>query len=199
MSTKLDANTPTSFVTALEAGDGNSTFNASLANTGLSAAAGTAVAISTDTGAYAGPTTYAASFFANGAASPCCKTSPNSTNWTGSNQTGQNAIEQHVQTGPWFTAADMDMWGTSVLGGGGIVHVDFDPTVNGGNTSFNTTDLYNNLIVGGTSFFWHLSDMVFDTVDGKFFVVDSDLAGATIGSWREISPICSAILVPCRR
>ena len=71
----------------------------------------------------------------------------------------------------------MDMWGAAVLGGGGIVHVSADHTVNGGNTSFNTSDLYNNLIVGGTSFFWHLSDMVFDTVDGKFFVVDSDLGG----------------------
>jgi hypothetical protein len=47
----------------------------------------------------------------------------------------------------------------------------------GGATSYNTSDLYNNLIVGGTSQFWHLSDIVFDTVDGKFFVVDSDLSG----------------------
>ena len=71
----------------------------------------------------------------------------------------------------------MDMWNATVLGGGGIVHVSADHLVNGGATSFNTSDLLNNLIVGGTSFFWHLSDMVFDTVDGKFFVVDSDIGG----------------------
>jgi hypothetical protein len=172
-----DANTPTSFITALEAGDGNTTFNASLVNTGLSTSAGTAEAFSFDTGAYAGPTTYAGSYFENGAGTTLLQSIADANNWTGSDQTGQNAIEQHVQTGPWFTSADMDMWGTSALGGGGIVHVGFDSTVSTGSASFNTSDLYNNLIVSGTSQFWNLRDMVFDTVDGKFFVVDSDITG----------------------
>src|SRR6185312_10741032 len=79
--------------------------------------------------------------------------------------------------GQWLVAADMDMWGTSVLGGGGFVHVSRDSTVNSGNTSYNTSNLYNNLIVSGQSQFWNMRDMVFDTVDGKFFVVDSDITG----------------------
>ena len=172
-----NADTPTSFLYASEFADGNTTFNGSLVNTGLSVAAGTAAAISFDSGAYAGPTTYAGSFLQNGASTTLLQSIADPTNWTGANQTGQNAVEQHVQTGPWLTAADMDMWGTSVLGGGGIVHVSEDHTFSSGTTAFNTSDLYNNLIVGGTSFFWHLADMVFDTVAGKFFVVDSDLGG----------------------
>jgi hypothetical protein len=48
-----DANTPTSFLTAVDFADGNTTFNGSLANTGLTAGVN-AVAIGQDDGAYAG-------------------------------------------------------------------------------------------------------------------------------------------------
>ena len=76
-----NAATPTSFLYALEAGDGNTTFNASLANTGLSVGNGTAAAIAFDNRTYAGPTTYAGSFLFNGASQTLLKSISDPNNW----------------------------------------------------------------------------------------------------------------------
>jgi Ca2+-binding RTX toxin-like protein len=171
-----DANTPTSFLYALEAGDGNTTFNASLVNTGLTAG-NTAAAHQNDVAAYAGPTTHAGSFLHNGAGVTLLNSLADSTNWTGDDQDGVNAVEQRVQTGPWLKHADFDVWGAASGGGGGIINVSGDSTVGSGINDFNTSILYNGLLNGGVNVFYHMTDIVFDTVDGKFFLVDSDLGG----------------------
>jgi Ca2+-binding RTX toxin-like protein len=172
-----NANTPTSFITALEAGDNNNSFNASLANTGLSTAAGTAVALQYDVAAYAGPSTYASSFMYNGAGVTLQKSIADPTNWVGDDQDGVNAVEQRVQTSPWLVAADMDMWGATAGGGGGLVNISADHTFGSGIDDFNTSILYNGLLNAGNPVFWHMTDLEFDTVDGKFFLVDSDITG----------------------
>jgi Ca2+-binding RTX toxin-like protein len=172
-----NANTPTSFITALEAGDNNNTFGASLANTGLSTAAGTAVALQYDVAAYAGPSTYASSFMYNGAGVTLQKSIADPTNWVGDDQDGVNAVEQRVQTSPWLVAADMDMWGATAGGGGGLVNISADHTFGSGIDDFNTSILYNGLLNAGNPVFWHMTDLEFDTVDGKFFLVDSDITG----------------------
>jgi Ca2+-binding RTX toxin-like protein len=172
-----NANTPTSFLTGLEAGDNNNVFNASLVNTGLSTAAGTAVALQYDVAAYAGPTTYAASFMYNGAGVTLQKSISDPTNWVGDDQDGVNAVEQRVQTGPWLVAADMDMWGATAGGGGGLVNISADHVFGSGIDDFNTSILYNGLLNAGTPVFWQMTDLEFDTVAGKFFLVDSDITG----------------------
>ena len=173
-----NANTPTAFLFALEAGDGNTTFNASLANTGL--VAGTnAVSIAYDSGAYSGPTTHAGAFLFNN--TPLINSIADSTNWSGEDSTahtgGQNALEAQVQTGPWLVAPRIDLWGTAAGGGGAIVRTSGDETVSSGTDDYNHAEMYNKLLNGGVSVFWNLRDMAFDTVEGKFFVVDSDVSG----------------------
>lgn len=170
-----NANTPTAFLYAAELADGNATFAASLGNTGLIAGL-TTVAVSFDCAAYHGPTIHAESFMFNGVASTLLHSVADSTNWVGDDQDGQNAIEQEIQTGPWLTHPDVDFWGT-MAGVDGISRTRADATVGGGADDFNHTRLYDDLLVGGFNIWTHLRDMVFDTVDGKFFLVDSNIQG----------------------
>jgi hypothetical protein len=162
-------NAPTRFLFAAEIADGNTTFNASLVNTGLTVGT-TAIAIAQDSGAYNGPTTHAESFLWNGAGSTLLHSIGDATNWVGDDATGDNAREQEVQTGPWFTHADVEFWGT--MGGGGLANTLKDSSHASGNDDYNHTRQYDG-VVNGVQVFWFARDMVFDTVDGKFFVVDS--------------------------
>ena len=173
-------NAPTSFLYAAEFADGNTTFAGSLVNTGLTVGLN-AVAIAGDSGAYNGPTTHAENFLFNGAATTILHAIADSTNWVIDDSTGDNAREQEVQTGPWFTHADVDFWGT--MASGGLANTLRDPTFGSGNDDFNHTRQYDGLLfpVGhpqaGQNVFQSLRDIVFDTVDGKFFLVDSNISG----------------------
>ena len=164
-------NSPTTFLFAADIADGNSTFNASLVNTGLINGV-TAVAIAWDSGAYAGPTTQAESFFWDGA--PLIQSITRSINWTGDDADTVNAKEQEYQTGPWLVHSDLTLWAT--MGGNGLGETQKDSTFQSGNDDFNHTRLYD-YQPGFPPTFNDAKDMVFDTVDGKYFVVDSDNTG----------------------
>ena len=166
---------PTQFLFAIEGGDGNTTFAGSLANTGLSVGNG-AISVPFDSGSYAGPTTFAGSFLHNGGAT-LFQSLSQSDNWYGDDQDGLNAVEAQVQTGPWLVAPDVEMFGAAAGGGHAIVRTGHDATVGGGTADFNHAELYNGLLSGGITVFWNPRDMVFDTVEGKFFVIDSDIGG----------------------
>jgi hypothetical protein len=170
------ADAPTHFLWALEAGT-DVNFNSSLVNTGLTAGY-TAGAIAGDSAAYAGPTTHAQTFLANGAGTTILHAIADATNWVYDNQDGQNALEQPVQTQNWFVHHDVDIWSAALNGGGGIVNVGGDLGQGAGAIGQQISHLYNNLLDGnGTSVFWALTDVVVDTVNGKFFVSDSDITG----------------------
>jgi large repetitive protein len=172
-----DANTPTSFLYAAEFAEGNTTFSGSLANTGLSTGASTAIAIQHDSGAYAGPTTHAGSLLFNGAGSTLLASIADPNNWTGDDVDGVNANEQFVQTGPWLTHHNLEFYGVGNPGGSGIFNVVSDSTHSGGIDTFNYSLLYNNALVGGTTpLVFHPNDIVFDTVNGRFFIADSNIS-----------------------
>ena len=172
-------NAPTQFLYALELGDGNTTFNGNLTNTGLTNGF-TAVSVAHDAASYHGPTTHAESFLWNGAGSTLLHSISDASNWVGDDADGANAKEQEIQDGPWLTHADVEFWGTFQGGGSGLANTLRDSTHVSGNDDYNHSRLYdagsssNSAIIGQ---FFNLRDMVFDTVDGKFFLVDSDISG----------------------
>jgi VCBS repeat-containing protein len=76
---------------------------------------------------------------------------------------------------------DIQLWSTAT-GGNALVRVNGDSTISGGMTGYDLLKLYEGSVdnTGTTTSaegFFRASDMVFDTVHGKYFVADSDLAG----------------------
>jgi hypothetical protein len=170
---------PTKFLFAVEFGDENTTFNNSLVNTGLTLGY-SAVAIAHESAGYVGPTTHAESFFWNGAGSTLMHSITDRTNWHGDSNdaaTGggaNNAEDPEIQDGPWLKHADLELWGT--MGSGGLGNSLGDATHGSGNDDYNHTRQYEGLVDGQTVF-WFAADMMFDTQEGKFFVVDSNIGG----------------------
>src|SRR6185295_984309 len=80
------------------------------------------------------------------------------------------------------TGPHTQLWVTGAGGGNGLWSVNGDPATGGGMTGYQLLQFYQNTTdnTGTTTVaegFFRPSDMVFDTVHGKFFVADSDLAG----------------------
>ena len=162
-----DANTPTGFLSATEIGDGNATFGGSLVNTGLVNGV-SAVSTALDSASYHGPTTEAFSHFFNG--ERLIENIMDSTNWVGDDADGQKALDQPNHNGPYNVSPDVHFWIAGQGGGNGLIHVGGDASVSGGQFGFNLTQLYTNLsnLVGGAR------EIVFDTVEGKFFVAEGE-------------------------
>src|SRR3954465_5722829 len=77
---------------------------------------------------------------------------------------------------------EVQLWATGASGAHGLWYADGDPNSNGGTTGYLLTQIFQGHVdnPGPTTTaegFFRPSDMVFDTVHGKFFVADSDLAG----------------------
>ena len=130
----------------------------------------------------------------NGAGSTLLHSIADPNNWVGDDAVGDNAKEQEVQTGPWLVHGDVEFWGTMAGGGGGLANTMRDPTFASGNDDFNHTRQYD-----GSSSFFNLRDIVFDTVDGKFFLIDSNITDGNNRIFRAISQTCSAIPASRRR
>lgn len=80
------------------------------------------------------------------------------------------------------TGPEVQLWIAGAGGGNALISVDGDPNNNGGMTGYQLAQIYQNSIddpgtANTAEGFFRPSDMVFDTVHGKFFVADSDLAG----------------------
>ncbi|HYD12677.1 MAG TPA: Ig-like domain-containing protein [Allosphingosinicella sp.] len=166
-----DADTPTTFLTAIEIADGNSTFNGNLTNTGLTVGT-TAVAVQYDSAAYSGPTTDAFAHLHNN--SSLVANLHDSTNWTGDNhvsggQVGHDLVEQ----GPFNVAPDLQLWSAAGGGGNGIVSTNIDATVSGGTLGHNLVIRYTNDQGDMVQVFANPLDIAFDTAEGKFFIIDS--------------------------
>lgn len=163
-----DANTPTTFLFAIEVGDGNSTFNASLAGTGLTAGIN-AVSVGLDIGSYHGPTN-------GGGAEYFMRQISDAQNWAGDDIDGLQA-HPHPVDSLFQVAPDFQLWVTGAGGGDGLVKVDGDGTITGGNLGYNINRLYTDFQSGGNDLLYRPADITFDTVHGKFYIADSDLNG----------------------
>jgi VCBS repeat-containing protein len=80
------------------------------------------------------------------------------------------------------TTADIQIWETAAGGGNGIASVNGDSAVGSGLTGYALLKLYQSQVdnAGTTTVaegLYRPGDIVFDTVHGKFFIADSDLAG----------------------
>ncbi len=171
-----DANTPTTFLYAVDFADGNTVFNASLTNTGLTNGVN-ALAVDLDSGAYSGPTTQADSYLKNGTNLVTAISDPN--NWYGDNRDSVNALVQPSQQ-HFLVSPDIQIWGAAAGGGDGIIRIDADATGGGLGVELNQVRIYTSDGDEGAAFqnlFVAPRDIVIDTVHGKFFVADSDLAG----------------------
>ncbi|PSJ65698.1 beta strand repeat-containing protein [Kumtagia ephedrae] len=168
------ADAPTSFLFAIEIGDGNTTFNGNLTGTGLTTGLN-AVAVGLDSASYHGPTTEPFAHFFNGKS--LIQNVADFSNWEGDNRGGQNPLDQVDNTGPYFKASDLSIWGTATGGGDAIWSVQGDSTVNSGTTGFNLNflmtldneDLADTVVAP--------RDIQFDTARGLFFIIDSNVSG----------------------
>jgi putative Ig domain-containing protein/cadherin-like protein/peptidase M10/serralysin-like protein len=162
----VDANTPSSFLYAIDFADGNSTFNGGLGGTGLTVGT-SALAIGYDSAAYTGPTTEGLAQYYNGKS--LIQNIGDITNWTGDDADALKALDPPDQGGPFNLAPDFSLWSAAGFGiNTALVKVDGDATVGGGNTGFDISHLFNNFTLP--------RDLVFDTVHGKFFVADSNIS-----------------------
>lgn len=166
--TGTDADTPTTFLFALEFADGNSTFAATLTNTGLLAGV-SAVSVPTDIGSYHGPTN-------GGGAEYFMRQISDAQNWAGDDIDGQQA-HPHPVNSLFQVAPDFQLWVTGAGGGDGLVKVDGDGTISGGNLGHNINRLYTDFQSGGNDLLYRPADITFDTVHGKYYIADSDLNG----------------------
>lgn len=160
-------NAPTNFIYALEIADGNNTFGATLAGTGLSVAANTATAIGADNASHAGRTW--------NIQIPDLLDSINDPNdWV----TNENSPQSPDATGTnLFAAPDRQIWIAGSGGGDAIQIVNTDGTQSSNLLGYAISHLYQNTSVDGnptTQRLWHPTDVVLDTVNDKFFIVDSD-------------------------
>ncbi|WP_194792938.1 cadherin domain-containing protein [Caenimonas koreensis] len=172
------ADAPTTFLFAIEIADGNTTFAGSLSGTGLVAGT-TAVGIALDSATYSGPTTEAAAFVFNGKS--LLQNIADASNWVGDDPDSVTVkpLDQPDISGPFGVASDFSMWAAVASGGGGVVSFQGDANVSSGNAGFNVAQLYTAQTIPGitgTSLF-HPQDLIFDSVHGKFFLVDSDIGG----------------------
>jgi hypothetical protein len=160
------ANAPTTFLFAVEFGDGNDTFNANLTNTGLTVGNG-ALAIAEDNVSF-GERTW------NQQTDVLFQQISDQSNWN----TNDNSPQVDQIEGTNLTVApDVQLWIAGISGGHGLISVNGDATQNGAlgygvQTYFQNTSSDGNALTS-TSRFWDPTHIVFDTVAGKFFVVDS--------------------------
>jgi Ca2+-binding RTX toxin-like protein len=159
-------NTPTGFLFAIEGGDGNNTFNATLTNTGLVAGVD-AIGIGADNASFAGRTW--------NIQTPTLYTNiGTATNWVTNDNSPQYPDEEGTNL---FTAPDRQIWVAGSGGGNAIQVVNTDGTHSSNLLGYAISHLYQNTSVDGnptTQRFWHPTDVVLDTVNDKFFIVDSD-------------------------
>jgi hypothetical protein len=157
------ANTPTGFLFAVDVADGNTTFNGSLANTGLSVAAGTASAIGADNAAFGTrgydiqPSTLLQQIASSG-------------DWVQNDNSPQPS--PYTNGSSFFTAPDKQIWVASSGAGEAITILNLDGTVNSTNTAYEITHAFQN-----DANLYHPSDITLDTVNDKFFFINADLAG----------------------
>ena len=158
-----DADSPTSFLYAIDIADGNNVFNGSLANTGL-VNGSTAVAIGFDQASYAGQSTQIQQTQLTNIS--------NNAQWHGSDTndslgTMYDDRADVTLSGP-LNNPDMQLF--AVMAGGGqsdaVVRMDNDEA---SDVATNLTRLFRD-----NPDFNHLTDLSFDIEDGVFFVVDSD-------------------------
>ncbi len=159
-----NADTPTTFLFAADIADGNTTFNGSLAGTGLTVGVN-AVAVGHDNARFVGQSTEIA-------ATQLGRISTN-TQWQGSDQddiggtTGYSEVSDTTLSGPLINP-HMQIF--SVMAGGGqsdaILRVD---GADGASVGTNLARLFRDNVD-----FHHLSDLTFDVEAGFFFFVDSD-------------------------
>lgn len=172
-----DANTPTTFLNALDFADGNTNFGASLVNTGLTNGLN-AVALDLDSGAFSGPATLQQNYLANGTG--LVQAISDFNNWAGDNRGTFNAMVQPAQTN-FLVSPDIQIWGATAGGSGdGIVGIGADSTTGGLGVGINQVRYYNSDGDESQAFLdltFAPRDLVIDTVHGKFFLADSDLAG----------------------
>jgi large repetitive protein len=161
-----NANTPTAFLFAVEYGDGNDTFEANLGNTGLAVGNG-AVAVAEDNISYG-------ERIHNQNAPVLFQNLSDHTNWHSNENSPQN---DHVEGTNLIVAPDIQLWIAGISGGHGLISVSGDATQNGGagynvQTHFQNTNTDLNGVTA-TQRFHSPTHILFDTVAGKFFVVDS--------------------------
>jgi hypothetical protein len=156
-------NTPTTFLYAADIADANTTFNGSLASTGLSIAAGTAVAIAGNNGSYGdrGHNTQRSDLLA-AISSPA--------NWTSDDNSLQLAI-----SGNLLSAPDQQVW-AAIAGDAGLLRISRD----GVDTGSQQLALFQAFGSSPATFLNHPNEIVFDTVHGLFFVADSDTGNRRI-------------------
>ncbi len=157
-------NAPATFLFAIDVADGNTSFDGSLANTGLTNGSN-AVAVPHDNASFAGTSTEIPQ-------TQIIKIST-SAQWHGSDQDDNpgtifyTEVTDTTVTGP---LVNPDMQIIAVMAGGGqsdaILRVDNDE---GSNVGTNLTRLFRD-----NPAFNHLSDIGFDMESGFYFVVDSD-------------------------
>lgn len=160
------ADTPTTFLHAIEFGDGNTTFNGSLANTGLVNGV-SAVALAADNVTF-GERTW------NHQADVLFANVNNAANWSGNDNSPHT---DPVEGTNGHVAPDIQVWIAGISGGHGLFSVNADATQAGG-LGYNVGHHFQNTSNdgNGTTFtqrFWSPTHILFDTVAGKFFVVDS--------------------------
>ena len=158
-----DANTPTSFLFAMEVSDGNNSFAYSIANTGLTAGTHT-VSVTHDQAVYQGP----------GLGAPTAQLASivTAANWYGNDTDDQsaNAYDERIyieRSGP-LTAGDMQLFG-AMTGGGqadAIVRIDNDFADTGSNVGTNLARLLRD-----NPTFIFMEDIAFDLEDGVWFAV----------------------------
>jgi hypothetical protein len=158
-----DANTPTKFLFAMEVGDGNTTFNSSLVNTGLVAGVHT-VSIAHDQGIY--------QYQGLGAPAAQLASIVDHNHWYGNdtNDLSANLYDDRIyieRSGP-LNAGDMQLFG-AMTGGGqadAIVRVDNDFNDTGSNVGTNLARLLRDHPA-----FISMEDIAFDLEDGVWFAV----------------------------
>ena len=158
-----DANTPTTFLFAIDVGDENTTFNGNLTGTGLTAGVD-AVAVAFDQASYAGPSTQI----------PQTQLSSISTTarWHGhsGDDIGGTIYDDRADTSLSGPLNNPDMQLFVVNNGGGqsdaIVRIDNDEAANIGT---NLTRLFRD-----NPMFTRLEDITFDIEDGVWFAADNE-------------------------
>jgi large repetitive protein len=167
------ANAPTVFMFAIDIADNNTTFNGSLVNTGLTNGVN-AVAVRFDSGAYHGPTTGSYAHLYNG--ERLLENIADTTNWNGDDAAGGGTpkpIEQQEHSGPYNVAPDLSLWMAATGGGAGIASTHVDGTVGSGQTGYNFAIRYSTDTGDPVQTFASPRDIAFDTVEGRFFFIDS--------------------------
>ena len=165
-----NANTPTTFLHALDIADGNGTFNGNLVNTGLVTGV-SAVAVADDNLEF-GSRTH------NISAPDLFLRLNDSHRWVHNDNSpqdgtnGLNAVTGAGTSDPAFTAPDAQIWVGGSGGGEAIVTINLDQTYGAGTLGYQIVQAFQN-----DASLFHPSDITLDTVHGKFFFVDSDAVG----------------------